>query len=117
MKFATPATLELGLIPPAIDKGTDCLFGEVFATDSRVVELGLTVLEDDKSFFPAYEPSLNVRKEVLDANPGLAELFAPVATALDTATMTGLDAKVDVDGGEAADVARDFLTEKGLISG
>lgn len=31
--------------------------------------------------------------------------------------MTGLNAKVDVDGGEAADVARDFLTEKGLIGG
>lgn len=117
MKFATPATLELGLIPPAIDTGTDCLFGEVFATDARIVELGLTVLEDDKSFFPAYEPSLNVRKEVFDANPGLADLFAPVAAALDTATMTALNAKVDVEGGEAADVARDFLTEKGLMGG
>jgi osmoprotectant transport system substrate-binding protein len=117
MKFATPATLELGLIPPAIDTGTDCLFGEVFATDARIVELGLTVLEDDKSFFPAYEPSLNVRKEVLDANPGLVDLFAPVAAALDTATMTALNAKVDVDGEEEADVARDFLTEKGLIGG
>ena len=117
MNFATPATLELGLIPPAIDKGTDCIFGEVFATDSRVVELGLTVLEDDKSFFPAYEPSLNVRKEVFDANAGLADLFAPVAAALDTATMTALNAKVDVDGEEAADVAAQFLTEKGLIGG
>jgi osmoprotectant transport system substrate-binding protein len=117
MKFATPATLELGLIPPAIDKGTDCVFGEVFATDSRVVQLGLTVLEDDKSFFPAYQPSLNVRKEVFDANPGLADLFAPVAAALDTATMTALNAKVDVDGQEAAEVATQFLTEKGLIGG
>jgi len=117
MNFATPATLELGLIPPAIDKGTDCIFGEVFATDSRVVELGLTVLEDDKSYFAAYEPSLNVRKEVFDANAGLADLFAPVAAALDTATMTALNAKVDVDGEEAADVAAQFLTEKGLIGG
>ena len=117
MKFATPATLELGLIPPAIDAGTDCLFGEVFATDARIASLGLTVLEDDKSFFPAYEPSLNVRKEVFDASPGLADLFAPVAAALDTTTMTGLNAKVDVDGEEAADVATQFLTEQGLIGG
>jgi osmoprotectant transport system substrate-binding protein len=117
MKFATPATLELGLIPPAIDTGTDCLFGEVFATDARIASLGLTVLEDDKSFFPAYEPSLNVRKEVFDASPELADLFAPIAAALDTTTMTGLNAKVDVDGGEAADVAKGFLTEKGLIGG
>jgi osmoprotectant transport system substrate-binding protein len=60
---------------------------------------------------------LNVRKEVFDANPGLAELFAPVAAALDTATMTALNAKVDVDGEEAADVATQFLTEKGLVGG
>lgn len=117
MKFATPVEVALGLIPPAIDAGTDCLFGEVFATDARVVELGLTVLDDDKSFFPAYEASLNVRKDVFDANPGLAELFAPVAAVIDTATMTALNAKVDVDGEEAADVARTFLTEKGLIGG
>lgn len=73
------------------------------------------VLEDDKSLFPAYEPSLNVRKKVFDANPGPAELFAPISAALDTTTMTGLN--VDVDGGEAADVAEDFLTEKGPIGG
>jgi osmoprotectant transport system substrate-binding protein len=114
-EFSDVATVELGLIPDQIDSGENCVFGEVFATDSRMAALDLLVLEDDLAFFPVYEPSLNVRQEVFDANPGLADLFAPVAAALDTVTMTGLNSEVDQGGSEPADVAADFLQEAGLI--
>ncbi len=107
--------LELGLIPPQVDTGENCNFGEIFATDARVVSLDLTVLEDDLEFFPSYLPSLNVRQEVLDANPGLVDLFAPVAAALDNETITALNAQVDIDGENEADVAAEFLQEEGLI--
>ncbi|MDQ3554699.1 MAG: glycine betaine ABC transporter substrate-binding protein [Chloroflexota bacterium] len=107
--------LELGLIPPQVDTGENCNFGEIFATDARVVSLDLTVLEDDAEFFPSYLPSLNVRQEVLDANPALAELFAPVAAALDNETITALNAQVDIDGENEADVAAEFLQDAGLV--
>ena len=107
--------LELGLVYTSIDAGDPCVFGEVFATDGRIAGLGLTVLEDDESFFPSYLPALNVRQDVLDANPQLADLFAPVAEALDNETMTALNAKVDVDGEEPEDVAKAFLEEAGLM--
>lgn len=113
--FSDVATVELGLIPNQIDSGENCVYGEVFATDSRIADLDLLVLEDDLSFFPVYEPSLNVRQEVFEANPGLAELFAPVSAALDTVTMTGLNDKVDQGGSEPADVAAEFLEEQGLM--
>lgn len=109
--------VEFGLIFTSIDKGDPCVFGEVFATDGRIAALDLTVLEDDKQFFPSYLPALNVRQEVMDANPGIADLFAPIAQALDNETMQGLNAKVDVDGEEPADVARTFLEEQGMIGG
>ena len=114
-EFSEVATLELGLIPSQIDTGDTCVFGEVFATDARIADLDLVVLEDDLDFFAVYEPSLNVRQDVFDANPGLAELFAPVAASLDTVTMQGLNAQVDVDGLEPADVAAAFLSEMGLV--
>ncbi len=114
-EFSDVATLELGLIPDQIDSGENCVFGEVFATDSRIADLDLLVLEDDLSFFAVYEPSLNVRQEVFDANPGLAELFAPIAAALDTVTMQALNSRVDQGGENEADVAADFLAEMGLI--
>ena len=117
MTFGEVSELELGLVYTSIDEGDPCVFGEVFATDGRIAALDLTVLEDDLNFFPSYLPSLNVRQEVLDANPALADLFAPVAGALDTETMQSLNAMVDVEGLEPADVAEQFLTENGLIGG
>lgn len=114
-EFSDVATVELGLIPDQIDSGETCVYGEVFATDSRIAALDLLVLEDDQAFFPVYEPSLNVRQDVFDANPGLADLFAPVAAALDTVTMQGLNSRVDQGGENEADVAADFLQENGLI--
>ena len=116
MKFVV-SELDEGLIYTSTDKGDPCLFGEVFATDGRIKGLGLVVLEDDKAFFPSYLPSLNVRKSVSDANPDLAMLFAPIAAALDTLTMQALNTQVDIDGDEPADVAKEFLTTKGLIGG
>lgn len=106
--------LELGLVYASVDKGDPCKFGEVFATDGRIAALGLKVLDDDKQFFASYLPSLNVRKGV-DKIPQLQQLFTPVAAALTTATMQELNSKVDVAGEQPEDVARDFLTEKGLI--
>ena len=116
-EFSDVAELEVGLVYTSADKGDPCVFGEVFATDGRLAALGLTVLEDDKVFFGTYLPALNVRQEVIDANPGIADLFTPVAQALDAETMSALNAQVDVDGEEPADVAASFLTEMGLVGG
>ncbi|MGI8657917.1 MAG: glycine betaine ABC transporter substrate-binding protein [Candidatus Limnocylindria bacterium] len=114
-EFSDVSELELGLVYTSIDSQDPCVFGEVFATDGRIAGLDLTVLEDDENFFPSYLPSLNVRQEVLDANPGIADLFAPVSAALDNDTMTALNAQVDVDGEQPADVAAAFLEENGLL--
>ena len=116
-EFSEVSELELGLVYTSTDAGDPCVFGEAFATDSRIVALDLTVLEDDLEFHPTYLPALNVRQEVLDENPGLADLFAPVAEALDDETMLSLNAQVDVDGEEPADVAEAFLSENGLVGG
>jgi osmoprotectant transport system substrate-binding protein len=106
--------LELGLVYTSVDKGDPCKFGEVFATDGRIAALGLTVLKDDKQFFASYLPALTVRRGTAKI-PELRTLFAPVAAALDTATMQELNSRVDVKGEQPRDVARTFLREKGLI--
>ncbi|WP_372595555.1 glycine betaine ABC transporter substrate-binding protein [Actinotalea sp.] len=106
--------LATGAIYQATGDG-DCEFGEVYTTDGRIVEFGLTVLEDDKNFFPKYNPSPNVREELLTEYPAIADVFAPISAALDEESMTMMNAAVDVDGEDPADVAVDWLTEKGLI--
>ncbi|MGJ7440784.1 glycine betaine ABC transporter substrate-binding protein [Aquipuribacter sp. MA13-6] len=95
--------------------GDECQFGEVFITDGRIVEQDLTVLEDDLAFFPIYNPSPNVRAELLEEFPAIADVFAPITEALDNDTMTALNAQVDVDGETADAVAEEWLESEGLI--
>lgn len=106
--------LATGAIYQATGEG-DCEFGEVFTTDGRIVQYDLTVLEDDLSFFPIYNPAPNVRQDAMDEFPAIEDVFAPISAALDNDTMTALNASVDVDGNDPADVARDWLNEAGLI--
>lgn len=115
---AAPANvkmLDTGVIYTETAKGGTCNFGEVFATDGRIAGLKLTALEDDKHFFPNYNPALTVRSDVFDKYPQLADLFNPIARMLDTQTMQTLNSQVDVDGKEPKDVATDWLKSKGLI--
>jgi len=37
----------------------------VFQTDGRIANLDLELIEDDKSFFTIYNPTLNVRDDVM----------------------------------------------------
>ena len=88
----------------------------MFVTDGRISALGLTVIEDDKNFFPIYTPALEVRNETYDEyGPRLDKIFGPIAKALDTKTMTDMNARVDVDGELPEDVAEDFLPENGFV--
>jgi osmoprotectant transport system substrate-binding protein len=104
-----------GQIYRAIDEGDRCNFGEVFETDGRIKAFDLALLEDDKQFFPIYNPSLTVRKEVMDRYPEIADVFAPVSEKLDNATLQELNAAVDVDGKSEEAVARRFLRDNGLL--
>jgi hypothetical protein len=61
--------LDTGAVYTATDNGL-CNFGEVFTTDGRIPALDLTVLEDDRAFFPAYNVAPVVLTETLEQHPG-----------------------------------------------
>ena len=87
----------------------------VFATDGRVPAFNFVVLKDDKAFFPAYALTPVVRKKTLDADPKLADILNALSAKLDDATMSRLNASVDVDKKTIEDVAQTFLKQQGLI--
>ncbi|MFE2121547.1 glycine betaine ABC transporter substrate-binding protein [Rhodococcus aetherivorans] len=107
-------TLDTGAIYEATARG-ECNFGEVFTTDGRIEALDLAVLEDDRTFFPIYNVAVVVREETLTENPQIADLFAPVTRELTDETLIELNGQIDVDGREPAEVAYDWLVEKGFI--
>lgn len=98
-----------------VARGDRCNFGSVFATDGRIAANELRVLEDDKAFFPFFNPALTVRANVLEEHPQLEELFAPVIDALTDEVLIELNAKVDVEGQTPEDVASEFLEEQGIV--
>jgi len=98
-----------------VARGDRCNFGSVFATDGRIAANDLRVLEDDKAFFPFFNPALVVRTDVLDEHPQLEELFAPVTDALTDEALIEMNARVDVEGQTPEQVASEFLAEEGIV--
>lgn len=109
------ATVAEGTLYDNAAKGSPCNFAEGVTTDGRIQALDLTVLEDDKAFFPVYNPAPTVRKEVADANPDLRDILKPIADALDLATIQKLSTEVDIDGKQPGDVAETWLRDNDFI--
>ena len=108
-------TLATGAIYQATANGNPCNFGEVFTTDGRIPGLNLTVLADDKNFFPKYNAANTIRKEVVDRNPGVVTVSNEIAKRLDYNTMLDLNGKISSQGQDPDKVARDWLKQQGLI--
>ncbi|MFC4904798.1 glycine/betaine ABC transporter substrate-binding protein [Kocuria sp. CNJ-770] len=105
---------DTGAIYSATDSG-ECNFGEVFSTDGRIPALDLTVLEDDRQFFPAYNAAPVFNTELLQEFPALEEVLEPISQALTDDVMQELNRQVDVEGRDPADVAYEWMLSEGFI--
>jgi len=107
--------LDTGTVYEATDRGR-CNFGEVFTTDGRIDSLDLTVLEDDAGFFPAYNVAPVLTDDVLRQYPQLADVYEEISPSLTDDELRTLNRRVDVEGEEPADVAFDWMVEKGFVT-
>jgi len=106
--------LETGLIYTETANGA-CDFGEVFTTDGRIEALNIDLVED-----PGYSILYNVSytwndEHFQDNADTYTEIVETILAPLDNEKMAELNAMVDVDGEDAADVAQEYLTEVGLL--
>lgn len=76
--------------------------GQLSQTDKFVL------LEDDKQVWPPYNLAPVVRDNILEDNSDIADILNKISAKIDTATITALNAKVDVDKQEYEDVAKEF---------
>lgn len=86
-----------------------------YGTDGSLNAFGLVVLADPRGAQPVYEPAPRVRGEIADQYPEIAGILDPVFGSLDLETLQMLNAKIAVEGQNATDVARDYLTSKGFL--
>ena len=81
----------------------------------RIVALKLKVLEDDRNFFPKYNVSLVLNEATAKKYPQIADLIDPVAAKLTDDVLLQLNAQIDVEGREPADVAYEWLKKEGFV--
>lgn len=72
-----------------------------------------TLLDDDRHVWPPYNVAPIVRADKLGEYPEIADALNKLGAKIDTATLTELNARVDVDGEDYETVAKDFFDTLG----
>ncbi len=93
----------------------DAQLGLSGTTDGTLDALGLVVLEDDQQLQNADNLVPVVNAEGPAGSEEVADLLNGLSETLTTEDLAELNRRVDQDREQAADVAKDYLTEEGLI--
>jgi osmoprotectant transport system substrate-binding protein len=89
----------------------------VYGTDGGIAAADLVLLDDDKRDQPVYAPVPTVRESVLQARPEIADIVAPLMASFTRESLQALNARVQIDGESAAEVAADYLRIHGFLRG
>lgn len=112
--FGDVRDLDPALMYDAILKGqVDVIVA--FSTDSRIPGYNLTLLEDDRAFFPPYHAAPVVRQETLEEFPEVADALAPLGGLIDDRTMQLLNYEADQKKRNVSEVVEEFLLGKWLL--
>jgi len=110
---APPRIMDLGMLYRALqEKQVDLVAGS--ATDGLIAALGMTVLEDDRHYFPPYEAVPIVRDETLRLHPAVGAALDDLAGKISADEMRRMNYAVDGEHRDANEVVREFLRSKGL---
>jgi glycine betaine/choline ABC-type transport system substrate-binding protein len=100
--------MDLSLIYRALaDRQVDVIAGD--ATSALIPALDLTVLEDNRRYFPPYDAVPVVRTATLLREPAVGRAMARLAGAISDRDMRALNAAVDIDHEDVKTVVRRFL--------
>lgn len=109
---APPSVMDLGLLYRALEaKQVDVVAGN--NTDGMIAALGLTVLDDDKHYFPPYDAVPIVRPEALQQFDGMRAALQQLEGRISTQDMRRMNYAVDGEKREVSDVAHEFLSSLG----
>lgn len=88
---------------------------DAFATDGLLKKFGLTVLNDDKNYFPPYHAVPVIRQDTLDEYPEIEKVCNDLSVILTDDVMAEMNYQVDEKGREPREVAHEFLVKEGII--
>ena len=108
------STMEPALRYQAIQSG-DIQITDAYSTDAELARYDLVVLEDDKQLFPPYQGAPLMKTALLEKHPELEAVLNKLAGKITADQMSQMNYQVGVEGKSAAQVARDFLIQEGII--
>lgn len=108
--------LESSLVAESL-AGDAVQVGVLFSTSGRIADEGWVLLEDDKGMLAADNVTPVLSQELVDAyGQELQDLVDEISAAIDTATLTELNKRFDIDREDADDIAASFIEEAGLAA-
>ena len=112
--FKRTMDMDIGLKYQAINQGKiDVMV--IFTTDGQLSVSDVTVLKDDKNFYPSYLCGNVIRSEILEKHPELMELFNKLTDVISDDDMAQMNYAVESEGKETREVAEAFLQNAGLL--
>ena len=115
LKFKKNLDMDIGLKYEAMKSGKIDVIN-IFTTDGQLSHANLTVLKDDKHFFPSYYCATIVREETLKEHPELERILEKMNGILTDQEMADMNYKGDVEHLTEREVAVEFLKKKGLLN-
>jgi len=114
LKFAgPPRVMDLGLLYRAlIDHQVDMIAAN--STDGPIQALGLTILKDDRHYFPPYQAVPLVREDALKRWPQIHVALDALAGKISADDMRAMNEAVDGQHRDPAEVVREFRLKNGL---
>ena len=107
-----PVSMDIGLLYAALgSRRVDLIAAN--STDGLASALDVTVLEDDRHYFPPYECAVVAREDALARHPKLREALEALSGKLSDAAMRRLNYQVDGRRRPPAEVAAEFLGTMG----
>ena len=115
LNFKNVKPVDGGLRYTALVNGESDII-DAFTTDGLVDKFDLTILEDDKNFFPPYYAAPLIRMDTLEKYPELEEVLSLLEGKITDEVMRKLNYEVDVNGKDPKIVANEFLVNEGLVA-
>jgi glycine betaine/choline ABC-type transport system substrate-binding protein len=104
----TPVTMDLGLLYEALDgRRVDMIAAN--STDGQAAVRDVTILDDDRYYFPPYDCAVVASEDALARHPGLRGALEQLSGKITAETMRRLNQQVEGEHRPAAEAAREFL--------